>query len=153
MATAQQLIEDMGLDYQEAQQAEEARERGKPKTKTICICGHATSRHEEFAGRTACNALMRNCRCREPKVVLQTTDVRMFLSKTEGSGLLHALTRGILAAGKKEIQVSWVDEERYCHKCQATEVRLTPMAVTTNGIPADQDTGYNAFFCDECRIG
>ena len=77
------------------------------------------------------------------------------MSKTEGSGTLHALTRGILAAAKRDHEVSWVEEARYCHKCHAAgeSVRLTPMAVTANGIPASEDTGYNAFLCDECRIG
>jgi hypothetical protein len=153
MSTAKELLEDMGINYEEFLEEDETRERGRPKSKTVCICGHAVSRHEDSGiGIRPCNALMRNCRCRNPIPVLESTDVRVFMSKTEGSGTLHALARGILAAGRKDIEVKWLDEERYCHPCGATDVRLIPMAVSSNGIPQSEDTGYNALFCDECRI-
>jgi hypothetical protein len=153
MPTGKDLIEEMGLDYQEVLEADETRERGRPKSKTICLCGHALSRHEDMGdGRAPCNALMRNCRCRNPIAVLETEDVRVFMSKTEGGAALHALTRGLLAANKKGIEVSWIDEQRYCHSCETTDTRLTPVAVTRNGLPATEDTGYNALLCDDCRL-
>ncbi len=154
MATGKDLIEEMGLDYEEVLKADDERERGRPKSKTVCICGHALTRHEDMGdGRAPCNALMRNCRCRNPHAVIETSDVRVFMSKTEGGGALHALTRGLLTAHKKGIEVSWIEDARYCHKCETVEGRLTPIAVSRNGIPQNEDTGYNAFFCDDCRRG
>lgn len=153
MATGKEILEQMGIDLDEAIALDEEVRNRRPRDRRICLCGHGVSRHEELAGRESCSALGYNCKCRKVQPVLEVDDIRVFLSKTEGTGILHALNRGILSATKKGQNIQWIDGTRICHRCGTDEGRLTPTAVTGNGFPADHDTGYNAILCDTCRSG
>ena len=153
MTTGRQMFEDMGLNYDEALEHEEEMKKRKPRDRTICLCGHGITRHTEVGGRESCSALGYNCACRKIQPILEAEDIRPFICRTEGSGLGHALSRGILSATKKGQTLRWLEDKRICDKCKATGGRLTPMAVSNNGFIQEHDTGFNVLFCDECRIG
>lgn len=155
MATPDEILLSMGLDPDEAERADaELTLNAKATDKRICLCGHASGRHDMTLGRPACLVGRMSCNCKTLNLVLEVSDVRPFIRKTEGSALNHALSRGIAAARKADITVEKIESAWYCHKCEATgdDLRLTPMAVTRNGLPASEDTGFNAFFCDDCRL-
>ena len=154
MATAKDILADMGIELEEVIKASEEIKQRKPRDRRICLCGHGIARHSEFGGREACSALHYNCKCRKAIPILTAEDIRPFICRTEGSGALHALSRGIAAAAKRGQGIEWVEENRYCHSCETAgeALRLTPVAITNNGFVTDQDTGYNALLCPECRI-
>lgn len=153
MATAQEILISMGIDPDEAIQADKELTSKPRGDRRICLCGHSVNRHDLTVGRPVCQIGKQFCGCRNLQPVLEAQDTRPFIRKTTGSALNHALTRGIAAAIENGQELNWIDGVRYCHKCQNTEegLRLTPMVVTANGVPADYDTGFNALFCDECR--
>ena len=155
MATGKEILEDMGLDYEEAVAFEQDLKKLKQRDRRVCACGHAMARHEfnPSIGLDKCSALRYDCKCRKPNAVLDTNDVRPFRFRTEGSGIQHAISRGIVAAVKKGHELNWIEEAQICDKCKTTEGKMTPMTVTSNGFPADHDTGFNVLFCTECRIG
>lgn len=152
MASAKEIFEAMGFDIEAATEEDDKIRRTRSKDKRVCLCGHAMARHEEFNGMIQCSALRSTCMCRKSQPVLEVEDVRVFMSKTEGSGAMHALNRGILAAAKRGHNIEWVAEALACHRCGVMGQRLTPLAVTANGFPATYDTGYNALLCDDCRV-
>lgn len=156
MATPDEILRSMGLDPETAERRDaELTINAKTKDRRICLCGHSVGRHDMALGRPVCQVGKLTCACRNLTPVITASDTRPFIRKTEGSAMNHALARGIAAARTKDITVERIDEAWYCHKCEARgeSVRLTPMAMTRVGAPADFDSGYNAFFCDNCRIG
>lgn len=154
MPTPQEILIKMGIDPNEAIQTDKeltAKPRGD---KRICLCGHSVGRHDLTLDRPICVVGKQYCNCKKVTPVLIVEDTRPFIRKTEGSALNHALTRGIAGAIEKGQEIQWIEETQYCHRCETSgeDLRLTPMAVTSHGIPADFDSGYNAFFCDDCRL-
>jgi hypothetical protein len=95
MATAREILEEMGINVEEALAQMEKTKNNNYRDKRICLCGHGVGRHDEHQGRTSCTALKYNCDCKNLLPVLEVSDVRVFKSKTDGSGAEHALTRGI----------------------------------------------------------
>ena len=155
MATPDEILTAMGLDPDEAERVDkELTLNARTKDKRICLCGHALGRHDMALGRPVCQVGKLACNCRTLQPVLVVSDTRPFIRKTEGSSMNHALSRGIAAARKAEVTIDLIEEAWGCHKCGTAgeAIRLTPMAVTANGIPTDHDSGYNALFCDDCRI-
>lgn len=129
---------------------EELRAKKGEKDKRICACGHAMARHLSEYGINQCRPSAMHCACKNSRPVLEASDIRFFLRRTEGGGPLHALGRGIGIAVSKGIEIKWLVELK-CDRCQKTDVKLTPMPVTQSGIAANRDTGYNALLCPECR--
>ena len=117
----------------------------------ICICGHGMGFHSfiEARGINKCNAQKQSCPCKKPRPVLITTNVKSFLYKTQGSGGLHALTQGILAAKSGNYLVEWTAELK-CDKCGKEDV--VPCPITQNGRVVYEATGYDAFLCRDCRV-
>ena len=155
MATPKELLLAMGLDPDEAVEADKELSNKQRGDRRICLCGHSVGRHTEISGRPSCQVGKQFCPCRRIQPVLLTNDTRSFIRKTEGSGLMHALTRGLAGAVEKNLDIEWLEDERYCHKCKTQEpdMRLTPMSVSSNGTPQSLATGYDALFCDNCRVG
>lgn len=153
MATGKEILADMGIELEEVEKANEEIKNRRPRDRRICLCGHGMARHSEFNGRDSCSALGYNCRCRKAIPVLTAEDIRPFICRTEGSGALHALSRGIAAAAKRGQGVEWIEDSRFCHACEAAgeALRLSPVAVSNNGFVQDTDTGYNVLLCPECR--
>lgn len=155
MATPDQILQSLGYDPEEAERVDtQLTQNARATDKRICICGHSIGRHDVSLGRPVCQVGKLSCSCREVRPMLIVTDTRPFIRKTEGSGLNHALLRGIGAARKADIQIEKIENEWHCNKCEANgeTLRLTPMSVTANGFPADYDTGYNVLLCDDCRL-
>jgi hypothetical protein len=110
----------------------------------VCLCGHPMKRH----AFTKCSPSRLICPCKKARPVLETSDTRVFLRKTRGSGTGHALAQGILAAkGKHEI--TWLVEMK-CDKC-GTEGKVSPVAVSQQGSIMDEATGFDALLCQKCR--
>jgi hypothetical protein len=155
MATPEQILIEMGIDPEEANQRDIELTTTQRGDRRVCLCGHSMNRHSDtvIAGRYECVVGRKYCPCKKPQPVLNANDTRSFIRTTKGSGLDHALTRGIAAAIKLGTTIEWIPEARHCHPCGKAEdgLRLTAMSVTENGFPADYETGYNALFCDKCR--
>lgn len=155
MATPDDILSAMGFDPDEAERTDkELTINARTKDKRICLCGHSVGRHDMELGRPVCVVGKLACNCRNLQPVLTVTDTRPFIRKTEGSSLNHALARGIAAARKIDVDISFIEESWACHKCGVAgeAVRLVPMTVTANGLPANYDTGYNSLLCDDCRV-
>lgn len=152
MATGIEILADMGITLEEALEVDEILKAKKPRDRRVCLCGHGVVRHSDEYGKVQCRANKWNCKCNNIQPVLEVDDTRLYMRKTEGSGVRHALNRGILSAMSKGHEMSWIEGARVCHKCGADDVRVTVVSVSPQGVEQDYDTGYNAFLCDECRM-
>lgn len=158
------MLKNWGITPEESEEAErQIAERKNKRDKRICACGHAakshssesTSEHHQFlvaAGRGGCRPSKIVCPCIKFVPVIEASDVRRFIFKTNGPGPMHALSRGIKAATDAEIDLNWVEGAR-CGKCHspATDVALYPMALTIEGKESEVATPVNVIFCGKCR--
>jgi hypothetical protein len=115
----------------------------------ICVCGHPVARHETtFA--TYCKPSKMECPCKKVRPVLQVGDVRCFLRKTTGSGVFHALGLGLQTAVERGFAVTWLIDQK-CDKC-GVEGPISPVPVTSAGVPKEEATGYDVLICKKCRL-
>lgn len=145
-------LEALGLSLEEVLEADKkitgATKKGR-RDRRVCLCGHPIGRHSEYAGTMTCKPSALLCPCKAIKPVVEAEDIRPFLRKTEGSGAMHALTRGIAAAVSSGKEVTWLIEIK-CDKCGGTE-NVVPAAVTQNGFLKDTATGFDVLLCHGCR--
>jgi hypothetical protein len=136
---------------EEAQAADEKllARSGRHRDGRICACGHPMTRHTVVSGIVYCKPSKMDCPCKRDRPVLETSDTRTFLRKTEGAGPEHALTRGLQAAMAAGHVVEWLIEPQ-CDRCQ-TEGPVAPVPVTQRGATVHQATGYDALLCRACR--
>jgi hypothetical protein len=129
---------------------DEANRYGK-RDGRICICGHSLKFHNfiDTRGVHVCNALKQACPCKNPRVVVESTNTRVFMRKTEGGGGLHALVRGIAGAQKVGATVDWVVDMK-CDRC-GTEGPIAPVPISPEGAIQSRSTGYEALLCRNCR--
>jgi hypothetical protein len=138
----------LDFDYEDVADAE--RKLGRlGLNKTICICGHPSGRHTMVSGITFCKPSRMECPCKAERLVLEVDDTRVFLRKTEGSGPLHALGRGMKAAKDAGKKVTWIVEMK-CDRCEKAGP-VSPVAVTQRGSLVNAATGYDALLCRKCR--
>lgn len=123
--------------------------RRSGRDKRICVCGHPLGRHTQVSGMVFCKPTRMECPCKAVRAVLQVEDTRTFLRKTEGSGALHALGRGLKAAQDAGKNVEWLIEPK-CDRCGEVGP-ISPVAVTQRGIIVNSATGYDALLCRKCR--
>lgn len=123
--------------------------RRRSGDRRICVCGHPAGRHTQVQGITLCKPTRMECPCKNLRAVLRAEDTRNFLRKTEGSGALHALGRGLKAAHEAGKSVEWLVEAK-CDRC-GTEAQVSPVAVTQRGIVVQSATGFDALLCRKCR--
>ena len=130
---------------------EDERLRNKPVERDgrICLCGHQMSRHTIINGMVFCKPTRMECPCKKNRAVIDCNDVRPFLRKTEGSGPMHALGRGLAAAVTKGFEITWLVEKK-CDRC-GTEGPVSPVPVTQRGISTNKPTGFDALLCQPCR--
>jgi len=130
---------------------EDQRLRQKPPERDgrICGCGHPISRHTIINGLVFCKPTRMECPCKSARAVLESSDVRPFLRKTEGSGAMHALGRGLAAAASKGLEINWLIEKE-CDRCK-TPGPISPVPVTQRGISTSKPTGFDAMLCQACR--
>lgn len=138
------------FSYEEALEADERLKTRNPKRDArICACGHPISRHTNVSGIVYCKPNRMECPCKKIRAVLEASDTRPFLRRTEGAGKLHALGRGLVACLEKEINVKWIIELK-CDKC-AKEGPLSPVPVSQRGNAMNEPTGYDVLLCAACR--
>lgn len=154
MKPAQDILRDMGIDPDEAIRIDQEITNRPRNDKRICLCGHSVARHDMSLERPTCVVGKQFCPCRKVQPVLVVEDTRPFIRKTDGASVLHALTRGIAAASSKGHAMEKIEEAWVCHRCgtSGSEVRISPVPVSANGLAMQVATGYDAFLCDDCRI-
>ena len=140
------------LDLDVTEAIEESRKSNTERNKQICVCGHPIRRHgKNLRGELYCHPNALYCPCKEQRAVLTAQDTRVFLRKTSGGAMLHALTRGLATCVERGIEVEWLISMT-CDKCK-TETKVVPVPVHQNGAIANDDTGHNALLCNNCRTG
>lgn len=154
-------MDELDLDLTEAQEFNEVNHYDPRATdRRICICGHAMSRHhlDRYDGRHYCKPGALDCPCLQPREVIEVPNTRFFMRKSMGSGVKHALTRGIAASidrlGAEEFEQSskWLVDP-ICDICKEPS-KFYPQRVTPTGSPlldVDDDQGVTAFMCASCR--
>jgi hypothetical protein len=116
----------------------------------ICICGHSNGRHDFEHGVLTCQAAKQICPCLEKRLVLQVSNSRAFIRKTQGPGPLHALTLGVKSALAAGHEVKWLVEAK-CDKC-GSEGKVIPAAIDERSKRISYEpSGLNKFLCRDCR--
>ena len=149
----EEILKAMGISLEEAQRVDQElveKTRARKRDSRICICGHAVNKHNVYAGILECKPSAMICPCKKIRPILETSDTRMFLRKTEGAGVMHALNRGIVAAITAGKEVHWL-ENLACDKCKGTDGQIVPAPVTSNGVPMNHPTGFDVLMCYTCR--
>lgn len=117
----------------------------------VCACGHGMARHTIVHGVVMCKPARMECPCKKARPVIETSDTRMFIRKTDGAGAAHALSRGIRAAVEKGKDVEWC-VDLVCDRCGQTSASIVPVPVTQSGHATSRATGYDALLCPDCRV-
>jgi hypothetical protein len=146
---ASETLAQLGITADEIETAEQSIDK-RNRDSRICACGHRMSAHTVVAGASFCRPTKLECPCKSPRPVLTVSDTRSFNYKTEGSGALHALSRGILALARRGGRSHWLIELK-CDRCSRQVDRLLPSAVSQRGRAMTEPTGYDALLCEECR--
>lgn len=118
-----EILKKMGLDPEEAIQADQRLSRMRRKSPHICVCGHPVSSHtvDESSNPPSvfCKPSKMNCHCNQVLPVLYAEDNRLFWRKTNSYGNEHALIRGITASMSAGKKVSWLLAEHViCYDCE-----------------------------------
>jgi hypothetical protein len=116
----------------------------------ICICGHPRSKHLVGALGTSCVPAKQYCPCKKVRVVLESSDTRHFLFKTEGGAANHALMKGLTKAVKSGAEVEWLGED-VCDRC-GKEAKVDVVPVSQRGVTMNEATGYDVLLCVSCRM-
>lgn len=152
MAEAEAALAAMGIGVDEAVAADVGlRGRNGPRDGRVCLCGHSVGRHTVASGLVLCKPARMECPCRKLRPVVEAEDVRPFLRRTAGSGMMHALVRGIAALAVSGKSVEWI-VDLTCDRCGGDE-EVVPAAVTKQGALMSEATGYDALLCRKCRSG
>ena len=117
----------------------------------VCLCGHPRSKHIESSLGYTCSPGKLFCPCKRLRVVVESPNLRPFMFKSTGGGVLHALSKGLLKAVELEIEVEWVADS-ICDRC-GREGRVGPVPVSQRGFEVDEASGFDALLCDGCRFG
>jgi hypothetical protein len=141
----------LDITEEEAMDALDKADKYGKRDGRICICGHTLKSHSfvDARGVHVCNALKQACPCKTPRAVIESTNTRVFMRKTDGGGGLHALTKGISGAQKIGATVDWLIEIK-CDRC-ATEGPIAPVPISADGRIQGRATGYDALLCRTCR--
>ena len=150
MSSAEEVLAAMGFSVEEAAEADEKQKDRKTRDPRVCLCGHAINRHTTPAGVVVCRPSQMSCPCKNIRPVIEVEDTRLFLRKTNGPGLSHALTRGIGALGLAGKEVKWIVPLE-CDRCEEPEGRITAVPINNaSKTIADRATGYDALLCEGC---
>lgn len=148
MSDARDILAQMGLNPDEAIEADQ-RLKSKPRRDPrICICGHAVNKHVPESG--ACEPTRYKCPCREIIPVITVDDTRLFLRKTTGPGAEHALIRGIAALANAGKGCDWLDAGTKCFKC-ASSKQVRPVPTDSEGTRVKYEhSEFNIMACEDC---
>lgn len=151
MSSAEDALAMLGMTAEDAVIADEKLTRKPSRDKRICLCGHAVNKHATDTGEVKCVPARYWCPCKIIRPVIEVEDTRLFLRKTNGPNLEHALVRGMAASYAQKKSVKWI-EDVHCDICKkpASEVRIGPTAVTEYKQASLQATGYDSLLCEDC---
>lgn len=150
MSDAADILKAMGIDPDEAVKKDNVLSRRSKKDRRVCVCGHAMNRHYEImSGRWACKPSRMDCRCETARAVLEVEDTRVFLRKTNGPGIEHALSRGLAALHFAGKTAEWIDGPT-CDACQKSGKQVIPAPISGAKRVAYQETKDNALLCTDC---
>jgi hypothetical protein len=148
VSNARNILEAMGIDPDEAIEADHRLKTKPRRDPRICVCGHAINKHVPESG--ACEPTRYKCPCRHSIPVLIVDDTRLFLRRATGPGPEHALTRGIAALAEAEKSCEWIPETAKCFKCGSTDnFRAVPTDSQMEKIVYEH-SAYNALVCLTC---
>lgn len=148
MGDARSILADMGLDPDEAIEADQRLKTKPRRDPRICVCGHAVNKHVPESG--ACEPTRYKCPCRQMIAVLTVEDTRLFLRKTTGPASEHALTRGIAALAEAGKGCEWIEETHKCFKCGGGD-RLRAVPTNQDGtLVKYEHSQYNILVCADC---
>ena len=152
MTSAEDALAAIGMNLDEVVEIDNTlRTRPAVRDGRICICGHGVSKHTDYNnGVVTCKPSKMDCPCKKIRPVLEAQDTRPFLRRTQGSGSLHALSRGMAALATQGKSATWIIPLE-CDRCEKSADKLSPVPVTLNGIEVTEPTGYDALLCDSCR--
>jgi hypothetical protein len=148
---ASDALRALGIDPDSAIQTDNAlKDRSSDKDKRVCLCGHGMSKHKEIAGVVMCKPSRMDCPCKKSRAVLDVEDTRVFLRRTVGGGMMHALSRGLSALVSSGKSATWIVELK-CDRCGSVDEIVSPVPVTQSGHATTYATGYDALLCQSCR--
>jgi hypothetical protein len=152
--SANSAIEILGVSTEDAIKADRRITKAGTRDPRVCICGHAVNRHVEQDGVQRCFPSRMTCVCQGIRPVLEVSDTRVFLRKSTGPGVDHALLRGLSALAIKGGEASWI-EEPICELCgvDTTTEQIVPVPFTIAGAVCYDDTqlsGKHALLCRPC---
>lgn len=143
----------LGVSLEEVLEADsELRTRPAKRDGRICICGHSITKHkfDKYLGVYECKPSRMHCPCKEARPVLEAEDTRPFLRRTQGSGAMHALSRGLAALVASGKTAEWTID-MVCDRCGEESSELLPVPVTKNGMASIEPTGIDKLICSSCR--
>lgn len=116
----------------------------------VCACGHTIAAHEHdpVVGWT-CGVAKIDCKCFNPRPVIEASNTRYFLRKTLGHAERHALAIAMRSADKAGVEMRWL-VDLVCDICKE-EKPIVPAVVNVmrNGRPAVGD----GLVCRDCLVG
>ena len=145
------IFDNFNVTEEEAVEAlEEVKKNPHRRDGAICICGHARSKHLVGSLGTTCVPAKQYCPCKKVRVVVETSDTRNFLFKTDGAGANHALMKGITKAITGGAEVEWL-AGNLCDRC-GEQKKVDVVPVSQRGVTMNEATGYDALLCVTCRM-
>ncbi len=117
--------------------------------RNVCVCGHPMSVHSKGETQFLCIASRLGCPCMNPTPVLEVGDKRLFLFKSEGFGLKHALVKGMYKSKLNNSMTRFIGEQT-CFKCRTVKENLIPAGLDLNYKVVFWPAPYNGLFCISC---
>jgi hypothetical protein len=150
MSDAKDALAAIGINWEEAVEADSKQTERKPRDQRVCLCGHGINRHTDAAGTLLCKPSQIDCKCKKLRPVIEVEDTRLFLRKTNGAGQEHALIRGMSALAKAGKSAKWI-EPAMCDRCGKTDGRILPVPLNKASLTiANEGTGIDALLCTDC---
>lgn len=131
-------------------ESRERKRRWQERDARVCICGHPVWAHAGTPGKQFCKPARMECPCRMAEPVLEVQDTRLFQYATTGSGVRHALGKGVLASQEKGKEWRWIDGARVCKVCGDETEEVVPSAVTPGVGVVQRPEKMNGLLCPEC---
>lgn len=144
------VLASMGISFEEAKQISETLKTTRLKDDRVCVCGHKMSNHSKTStGLVSCVPSRLQCPCNRMHPVLRSDNLRPFMRKTTGHGVLHALVLGLTKAIEIGATVEWIENPTRCEKCKE-EASVKPVCVTKQGYKTTESVGWDSLLCDKC---
>lgn len=151
MSSATDALAALGMTTEEVTAIDSVlRTRPQKRDGRICLCGHGVTKHLVNDGIVTCKPSKMDCPCKKVRPVIDAEDTRPFLRRTQGSGPMHALSRGLAALAVNGKEANWIIDLE-CDRCHEATNNLVPVPVTSTGFAVTEATGYDALLCATCR--